>query len=144
MFGKWCRIATRHAIHVETKLGSFYSKPGMSCADNLRRFRTNLLLPSLGRNSRNWGKGGRENGCNVDDFKPFLLFLDRLGSTKFVPNQRKNDLIDANYQHTTSLFKAFCHQTTPWLFWAYLERGNFRRWGTFVLDFSAIKSNYHL
>ena len=69
----------------------------MSCADNLRRFRTNLL-PETAETGL---KGGRENGC---DFNPLLLLLDRLGSSSnFVPNLRKNDIIDASYQHTTSL-----------------------------------------
>ena len=49
-------------------------------------------------------EGGRENGWIVDNFNPFLLFLDRLGSSKFVPNLRKNDVIDASCQHTASLY----------------------------------------
>ena len=32
---------------------------------------------------------GLENGWVVDNFNPFLLFLDRLESSKFVPNLRK-------------------------------------------------------
>ena len=78
-------------------------KPGMARADNMRIFRTNLLLPSISRNSRS----GLKSSTIHPDLPPawFLLFLPGLGSSKYVPNLRKNDVIDACCQYTASLVK---------------------------------------
>ena len=50
----------------------------------LRRYGTNLLVSRLCRNSRN--RVGGRGGWIVDNFNQFLLFLDMLGSSKFIQN----------------------------------------------------------
>ena len=84
--------------------------PGMPCAAILRTFSSMCVdleriycFPDWAETAETGLEGGRENGWIVDNFNPFLLFLDWLGSSKFVPNLRKNDVIDASCQHTASL-----------------------------------------
>ena len=82
---------------------------------NVRRFRTNLLLPSLGRSSRRpdeigWMLGQQSTRSPSLPPTRFLLFLPSLGSSKFVRNLRKLTPVSKSGQNGTCLV-VFLHNS---------------------------------